>query len=72
MAGSFAGCVTAIRGTFMVDVVTAAVNELKDNEWWPTVHAALDEMSDIDAYQSEAARLDQTVGDGITGHADDR
>jgi hypothetical protein len=48
------------RGATMVDVVTDAVRRLKRDEWWDSVHDALDEMdpSQIAEYRSETERLD--------------
>ena len=55
------------RGATMVDVVTDAIHRLTTEQWWDTVHDALEQMApeDVAAYQAEAARLDVVVGDNI-------
>ena len=44
----------------MLDVVTDAVRRLRRDEWWDSVHDALDDMNraDVAAYRAEAERLD--------------
>lgn len=55
------------RGTTMLDVVTDAVHRLSRDEWWGTVHAALDEMSDaaLADHHSETEVLDNAAADGL-------
>lgn len=55
------------RGTTMLDVVADAIHRLSRDEWWATVHAALDEMSDEEAaeYRREADVLDNAASDGL-------
>jgi predicted transcriptional regulator len=54
------------RGTTMLDVVSDAIHRLTRDEWWATVHAAL-EMSDEEAagYRREAELLDNATADGL-------
>ena len=55
------------RGTTMLDVVTDAVHHLGREEWWSSVHGALDRLSDPEAasYQAESRRLDAAAADGL-------
>ncbi len=51
----------------MLDVVTEAVNRLSRDEWWASVHDALDELSAVEAasYQAEGRGLESAVADGL-------
>ena len=51
----------------MVDVVTDAIHRLTTDQWWDTVHRALDRLppQDVAALDEETDRLDGTAGDGI-------
>ncbi len=55
------------RGTTLLDVVTEAVRRLSREQWWATVHQALDGMTETDqaAYQGEVEALDGAAGDGL-------
>lgn len=55
------------RGTTMLDVVTTAIGRLTTDEWWDSVHHALDVMSvdDVDAYQTESTLLSNAVSDNL-------
>lgn len=55
------------RGTTMLDVVADAIHRLSRDEWWATVHAAFDQMSDDEAadYRREADVLDNAAADGL-------
>lgn len=59
--------IAAARGTTMLDVVTDAVDRLRREEWWASVHRELDAMGDDDvrSYDEETAILDHAAGDGI-------
>jgi len=58
------------RGTTMLDVVTDAIHRLSRDEWWDTVHSALDQMSDDEAaaYRRDTEGFDAAAGDGIHAH----
>ncbi|CAN5549032.1 hypothetical protein BH24ACT4_BH24ACT4_14720 [soil metagenome] len=58
------------RGTTMLDVVTDAIHRLTRDQWWDSVHAAIDAMSseDVAAYRSDADQLDGAAGDGLRAH----
>jgi predicted transcriptional regulator len=55
------------RGTTMLEVVADAIHRLTRDQWWATVHTALDQMTgdDVEAYQAEAGLLDDTAADGL-------
>ncbi len=55
------------RGTTMLEVVSDAVHRLSREQWWTTVHEAIDDMTteEIAAYQAEVGALDGTAGDGL-------
>lgn len=55
------------RGTSMLEVVSDAVHRLKADDWWSSVHSALDALgpSDVTAYQANADRLDGAAMDGL-------
>jgi predicted transcriptional regulator len=57
------------RGSTMLEVVTDAIHKLTREEWWGTVHDALDAMTahEVDAYRAEADRLDGAAADGLGG-----
>ncbi len=53
----------------MLDVVSDAIHRLSREQWWDSVHHALDEMTEADcaAYQPEVDILDGSAGDGLDG-----
>lgn len=55
------------RGTSMLEVVTDAVHRLGRDEWWSSVHDALDGLSstEVDSYQAESLELDAAASDGL-------
>lgn len=57
------------RGSTMLDVVTDAIQRLTRDQWWDSVHAALDDMTpeDVAAYRLESDQLDRTAADGLRG-----
>lgn len=57
------------RGTTMLGVVVEAVLRLRRDEWWNTVHDALDTMNAAHAetYRADAEIVDATAPDGIDG-----
>ena len=57
------------RGTTMIEVVTDAVHRLGRDEWWVSVHDALDGLSPAAAasYQAESRELDAVAADGLDG-----
>jgi predicted transcriptional regulator len=57
------------RGTTMLQVVTDAIHQLTREEWWGTVHEALDAMTPGEAaeYHAETDRLDRAAADGLGG-----
>jgi predicted transcriptional regulator len=59
--------IAELRGTTMLDVVTDAVHRLGRDEWWASVHEALDEWTPVEVAESgeERSRLDATAADGL-------
>lgn len=57
------------RGTTMLEVVADAIHRLGRDDWWASVHSALDEMSEADRadYRREADALDNAAADGLDG-----
>lgn len=55
------------RGTTMLGVVTEAIHQLSRDEWWSTVHRALDDASEANlaSYRDETGRLDGATPDGL-------
>ena len=55
------------RRTTMLEVVAEAVRRLDRDDWWSSVHAALDGLSSSEekSYQAESRALDATVADGL-------
>ena len=55
------------RGSTLVEVVSDAVHRLERDEWWSTVHEALDGWGpqDVESYRSDHRRLDITASDGM-------
>ena len=55
------------RGSTMQDVVADAVHRLSQDEWWASVHSALDDLGPTVAasYQAESSRLDAAAADGL-------
>ncbi len=55
------------RGTTMLDVVTDAVHRLTSEQWWGSVHAAIDAMTaqEVGVYRAESDRLDSAAADGL-------
>jgi hypothetical protein len=51
------------RGSTMLDVVTDAIHRLTRDQWWDSVHAAVDDMTpeDVAAYRLEADQLDRAA-----------
>ena len=51
----------------MLEVVTDAVHRLGRDEWWSSVHDALDGLSstEVDSYQAESLELDAAASDGL-------
>jgi len=57
------------RGSTMLEVVTDAVHRLSRDEWWDSVHHALDDLdaAEVASYQAESSRLNSAASDGIGG-----
>lgn len=57
------------RGSTMLEVVTDAIGRLGRDEWWESVHQAVDDLDDdeIDGYRSDTGVLDAAVRDGLAG-----
>ncbi|MCY3924011.1 MAG: hypothetical protein OXG52_00645 [bacterium] len=57
------------RGTTMVDVVTDAVHRLGREEWWLSVHGALDDLTGAEtaSYRAESRKLEAAAADGLDG-----
>jgi len=55
------------RGTTMLEVVADAVHRLDRDEWWDSVHDALDGLtpSALAAYQLESDQLGIAATDGL-------
>lgn len=55
------------RGGTMVDVVTDAVRNLERDQWWDSVHEALEAMTPDEqaAYRAETERLEGAGTDGL-------
>jgi predicted transcriptional regulator len=55
------------RGTTMLDIVTDAVHRLSRDQWWDSVHDAIDAMTadQIGSYRDETDRLDGAAADGL-------
>jgi hypothetical protein len=55
------------RGSTMLEVVTDAVHRLTRDQWWASVHEAIDSMTteEVGAYRAEADQLDRTAADGL-------
>ena len=53
----------------MLDVVAEAVHQLAREEWWSSVHGALDGLDDAEAasYQAESRGLEAATADGLDG-----
>lgn len=51
----------------MLDVVADAVHRLGRDEWWSSVHDALDELSpaDVASYRAESHGLEAAGADGL-------
>ena len=58
-----------LRDTSMQEVVAEAVRVLGRDEWWSSVHEALDDMGeqDVGAYLAEAKTLGAASPDGLDG-----
>lgn len=56
----------AARGSTMLDIVTDAVHRLSRDQWWDSVHDAIDAMTadEAEAYQAETDQLDGAT-DGL-------
>jgi hypothetical protein len=57
----------AARGSTMLDVVTDAVHRLSRDQWWDSVHDAIDAMTadDAEEYRAETDQLDRATADGL-------
>lgn len=57
----------AQQDSTMLAIVAEAIEQLRQQQWWDTLHAQLDEMSatDIEDYQREAEVLEATLRDGL-------
>jgi predicted transcriptional regulator len=55
------------RGSTMLEVVTDAVHRLTRDQWWDSVHEAIDAMTteEVGAYRTEADQLEGTAADGL-------
>lgn len=55
------------RGTTMLDVVTDAVYRLRRDQWWSSVHDALDGLTaaEVESYRSQSDGLGATSADGL-------
>lgn len=55
------------RGTTMLDVVIDAIRQLRREQWWTGVHAAIESLDSesLDSHGAETTQLDQAAGDGI-------
>lgn len=51
------------RGSSMVDVVAAAVDELKRQEWWKQVRLEVDELEND--YRVDVQVFEAAAGDGV-------
>ncbi len=51
----------------MLEVVTDAVDRLGRDEWWSSVHDALDGLSstEVASYQAESLELGAAAADGL-------
>lgn len=51
----------------MQDVVVDAVHRHSRDEWWASVHSALDDLgaAETASYQAESSRLDAAAADGL-------
>ncbi len=51
----------------MVEVVSDAIHRLERDDWWVSVHTALDDMSPSasKSYEDETQKLDRTSPDGL-------
>ncbi len=49
-------------------MATEALRQLSRDEWWDSVHDALDDLdaTEVAAYQSDSSELDETASDGLT------
>lgn len=56
----------AARGSTMLDVVADAVHRLAQDQWWDSVHDAIDAMTADEAedYRAETEQLDRATADG--------
>lgn len=55
------------RGTTMLDVVADAVHRLSQDQWWDSVHDAIDAMppEDVSGHRAETDQLDSAAADGL-------
>lgn len=56
----------AERGSTMLDIVTDAVHQLSRDQWWDSVHDAIDAMTadEAESYGAETDQLDRAAADG--------
>ncbi len=59
--------IAADRGSSMVEVVSDAIHRLERDDWWVSVHTALNDMSPSasESYENEIQTLDGTSSDGL-------
>jgi hypothetical protein len=57
----------AARGSTMLEIVTDAVHRLSRDQWWESVHDAIDAMTadEAEAYRAETDQLDSAAADGL-------
>lgn len=55
------------RGSTMLDIVTDAVHRLSRDQWWDSVHDAIDAMTadELGSYRDETNQLDSASADGL-------
>lgn len=55
------------RGSTMLDIVTDAVHRLSRDQWWDSVHDAIDAMAadELGSYRDETNQLDSASADGL-------
>ena len=55
------------RGSTMLDIVTDAVHRLSRDQWWDSVHDAIDAMTpdEVRSHRAETDQLDRAVADDL-------
>lgn len=58
------------RSGTMLDVVTDAIHRLTKDQWWESVHDAVDAMAPGDGveYRANADQMDDASTDGLRAH----